>query len=155
MKKIYSLDELAAIIKKHKRGGKRVVLANGCFDLIHAGHIRYLKENDPKTKRPYSSRYIGSLVSDFHRNLLYGGIFLYPENFSDERNVYRPKLRLLYEASPLGFVVEQAGGLASTGKERILNIQPTDIHQRVPLIIGSKDDVLDYEKFFSATQNDF
>ncbi|UJS19015.1 MAG: class 1 fructose-bisphosphatase [Candidatus Jettenia sp.] len=111
-------------------------------------YIAYLKENDPSTERPYSLRYIGSLVSDFHRNLLYGGIFLYPIDYKDPKKP-KAKLRLLYEAAPLAFIVEQAGGMASTGKERILNIQATELHQKVPLVIGSKEDVLTYEKFFS------
>lgn len=111
-------------------------------------YIAYLKENDPSTERPYSLRYIGSLVSDFHRNLLYGGIFLYPIDYKDPKKP-KAKLRLLYEAAPLAFIVEQAGGKASTGKERILNIQATELHQKVPLVIGSKEDVLTYEKFFS------
>ena len=111
-------------------------------------YIAYLKENDSTTGRPYSLRYIGSLVADFHRNLLYGGIFLYPADYKDPKKP-KAKLRLLYEASPLAFVIEQAGGLASIGKERIMDIQATELHQKVPLIIGSKEDVLTYEKFFN------
>ncbi len=111
-------------------------------------YICYLKEKDSESGRPYSSRYIGSLVSDFHRNLLYGGIFLYPADYKDP-NKPKGKLRLLYEASPLAFIVEQAGGMASTGKENIMDIVPTELHQKVPLIIGSKEDVLMYQKFVS------
>ncbi|KKO20318.1 MAG: class 1 fructose-bisphosphatase [Candidatus Brocadia sp.] len=110
-------------------------------------YIRYLKESDPSTGRPYSLRYIGSLVADFHRNLLYGGIFLYPADYKDPKKP-KPKLRLLYEANPLAFIVEQAGGMASTGEERIMDIQASDLHQKVPLIIGSREDVLAYEKYF-------
>jgi fructose-1,6-bisphosphatase I len=84
-----------------------------------------------------SVRYVGSLVADFHRNLLGGGLFAYPPN---ERSL-EGKLRLLYEANPLAFIVEQAGGAAINGKERILDINPTDLHQRTPLYIGSKADV--------------
>jgi fructose-1,6-bisphosphatase I len=84
--------------------------------------------------RQYSSRYIGSLVADFHRTLLKGGIFLYPPT----RDQPGGKLRLLYEANPLAFIAEQAGGLASSGKQRILDIKPTAIHQRTPFIVGSK-----------------
>jgi fructose-1,6-bisphosphatase I len=109
-------------------------------------YIDYLKSESNKLKAPYSSRYIGSLVADFHRNLLKGGIFLYPEDIKDPKKP-TGKLRLLYEANPLAFVVEQAGGYASTGYERILDIKPSKLHQRVPLIIGSKDDVLEYEEF--------
>lgn len=111
-------------------------------------YIAYLKENDPSTQRPYSLRYIGSLVADFHRNLLYGGIFLYPLDYKDPKKP-KAKLRLLYEAAPLAFIVEQAGGMASTGKERILDVQAKELHQKVPLVIGSKEDVLTYEKFLS------
>ncbi|NUM82474.1 class 1 fructose-bisphosphatase, partial [bacterium] len=100
-------------------------------------YIHYLKEDNKADKRPYSSRYIGSLVADFHRNLLYGGIFLYP---ADQSNPHG-KLRLLYEANPLAMIVEQAGGAASDGYRRILEIEPTELHQRTPLIIGSKEDV--------------
>ena len=83
----------------------------------------------------YSLRYVGSLVADFHRNLLKGGIFLYPGDPGSPDG----KLRLMYEANPLGFVVEQAGGAASSGTRRILDIQPEKLHQRTPLIIGNKD----------------
>jgi fructose-1,6-bisphosphatase I len=87
---------------------------------------------------PMNVRYVGSLVADFHRNLLGGGLFAYPANAKSPRG----KLRLLYEASPLAFVVEQAGGMATDGTRRILDIEPTELHQRTPLFIGSKDDVL-------------
>ena len=99
--------------------------------------VSYLKEEDPATGRPYSLRYIGSLVADFHRNLLYGGIFLYPTDTLHPKG----KLRLLYEANSLAFLVEQAGGLATDGVRRILDIRPEDLGHRVPLIIGSKKDV--------------
>lgn len=109
-------------------------------------YVEYLKSEKNTRKEPYTSRYIGSLVADFHRNLLKGGIFLYPEDTKDPKKP-TGKLRLLYEANPLAFIAEQAGGYASTGYEPILDIQPTGLHQRVPLIIGSKDDVLEYEQF--------
>ncbi|MDH5637177.1 MAG: class 1 fructose-bisphosphatase [Nitrospinota bacterium] len=99
--------------------------------------VEYFKTDDKATGRPYSTRYIGSLVADFHRNLLYGGIFMYPADKSNPNG----KLRLLYEASPLAFICEQAGGAAISNGEDILDIQPTSLHQRVPLYIGSKDDV--------------
>ena len=83
----------------------------------------------------YSLRYVGSLVADFHRNLLKGGIFWYP---ADDKSP-NGKLRLMYEANPLGFVAEQAGGAASSGRERILDIQPEALHQRVPLMLGPAD----------------
>jgi fructose-1,6-bisphosphatase I len=86
-------------------------------------------------RNKYSQRYVGSLVADFHRNLLKGGIFAYPA----DQNRKDGRLRLMYEANPLGFVAEQAGGAASTGYERILDIVPTRLHQRTPLILGNKD----------------
>jgi fructose-1,6-bisphosphatase I len=89
------------------------------------------------TRKPLSVRYVGSLVADFHRNLLGGGVFCYPGN----RRSPHGKLRLLYEANPLAFVVEQAGGLATDGQRRILDVDPTELHQRTPLFIGSKDEV--------------
>ncbi len=100
-------------------------------------YINELKVKDPSRNRPYSSRYVGSLVADFHRNLLYGGIFMYP---ADEKNT-NGKLRLMYEANPLAFIVEQAGGRATNGRDRILDIKPENLHQRTPLFIGSEDDV--------------
>ncbi len=106
-------------------------------------YIDNVKINDPSKNRPYSSRYVGSLVADFHRNLLYGGIFLYP---ADEKNL-NGKLRLMYEANPLAFIVEQAGGRASNGKDRILGIKPENLHQRTPLFIGSEDDVKEVEGY--------
>ncbi len=87
---------------------------------------------------PMSVRYVGSLVADFHRNLLGGGLFAYPANENNPRG----KLRLLYEANPLAFIVEQAGGLGSNGSIRILDVEPTELHQRTPLFIGSKHDVM-------------
>jgi fructose-1,6-bisphosphatase I len=84
--------------------------------------------------RPYSSRYIGSLVADFHRTLLKGGVFLYPPTKDQPGG----KLRLLYEANPLAFIAEQAGGMASNGKMRVLEIKPENIHQRTPFMVGSK-----------------
>lgn len=87
--------------------------------------------------RSYTSRYIGSLVADFHRTLLKGGIFMYPPTISHPAG----KLRLLYEANPLAFIAEQAGGMAIDGERRILEIEPSDIHQRTPLVIGSPEEV--------------
>lgn len=92
--------------------------------------------------RKYASRYIGSMVSDFHRTILKGGIFLYPPN--DERP--QGKLRLLYEANPIAFIAEQAGGLATDGRRRILDIQPDSIHQRTPLVVGGPKEMAAIEK---------
>lgn len=110
-------------------------------------YIDSLHEKDSKRQTPFSSRYIGSLVADFHRNLLYGGIFLYPADNKKDRNVFKPKLRLLYEANPLAYIVEQAGGKASNGTMQILEIEPTELHQRVPLIIGSRKNVEEVEEY--------
>jgi fructose-1,6-bisphosphatase I len=110
-------------------------------------YIDYLKENHKESGRPYSSRYVGSLVADFHRNLLYGGIFIYP---ADEKNK-NGKLRLMYEANPLSFIVEQAGGRSSDGVNRILELEPKTLHQRTPLFVGSEEDVILAEIFLRET----
>ena len=122
--------------------------ANHWFDSTRR-YVDYLKQADGG-KGPYSLRYIGSLVSDFHRNLLKGGVFLYTrDKKSGEKS--EGKLRLLYEAAPLAMVVEQAGGRAITDDgRRILDIDPASLHQRVPLIIGSKKDVDLAEKFLNG-----
>jgi fructose-1,6-bisphosphatase I len=98
-------------------------------------YIAWCKENDKKTNRPYSARYIGSLVADFHRNLIKGGIYIYPGTTKNKSG----KLRMQYECNPLAFIVEQAGGKATDGHRRIMEIVPTDLHQRSPLFIGSKN----------------
>lgn len=113
-------------------------------------YIDYMKQNDKATGRPLSARYIGSLVADFHRNLITGGIFLYPR---DNKSPNKPagKLRLLYEACPLAMVVENAGGRAITDDgTNILDIEPAELHQRVPLVIGSKDEVDLAEQFLTG-----
>ena len=104
-------------------------------------YIKYcqMEEGD----RPYTSRYIGSLVSDFHRNMIKGGIYLYPKSSQNEAG----KLRLLYECNPMAFIAEQAGGKASDGFTRILDIEPTELHQRVPFFCGSKNMVEKAEEF--------
>jgi len=96
-------------------------------------YIKYCQEFDKATNRPYTSRYIGSLVSDFHRNLIKGGVYLYPTGTMAPKG----KLRLLYECNPLAFIVEQAGGMATDGTRRIMEIAPDELHQRVPCFIGS------------------
>ena len=111
-------------------------------------YIKYLQEEDKATNRPYSSRYIGSMVADIHRNLLYGGIFMYP---ADSRNPHG-KLRLQYECNPMAFIVEQAGGRATNGKMRMLEIQPEKLHQRMPIFIGSEEDVKMVEKFMAEAE---
>jgi fructose-1,6-bisphosphatase I len=99
--------------------------------------VRGFHGERPDEIKGKNSRYIGSLVADFHRNLLAGGIFLYP---ADSKNP-NGKLRLMYECSPMAFIAEQAQGSATSGVERILDIQPTELHQRIPLVIGSREDV--------------
>ena len=96
-------------------------------------YLKYCQAEDAASGRPYTSRYTGSLVSDFHRNLLKGGIYLYPSGTSSPQG----KLRLLYECNPLAFLVEQAGGVASDGFRRILDLEPTSLHQRSPFFVGS------------------
>jgi len=111
-------------------------------------YIKYLQGEDKETSRPYSSRYIGSMVADIHRNLLYGGIFMYP---ADSRHP-NGKLRLMYECNPMAFIVEEAGGRATNGKTRILDLQPEKLHQRVPIFIGSEEDVLKVEEFMAQEE---
>jgi fructose-1,6-bisphosphatase I len=98
----------------------------------------------PEGKNPYSARYIGSMVADVHRTLLYGGIFAYPADKKSKNG----KLRVLYECFPMAFLIEHAGGKATTGKERVLDITPQKIHDRCPIFLGSKDDVEDVEKIY-------
>jgi len=93
--------------------------------------------------RNYASRYIGSMVADVHRTLLKGGVFLYPPTSDNPHG----KLRLLYEANPIAFLVEQAGGVALDGKRRVLDIEPESIHQRTPLVVGSRKELADFERF--------
>jgi fructose-1,6-bisphosphatase I len=109
-------------------------------------YVEYLKISDKATGRPYSGRYSGCLVADVHRILLDGGIYLYPSELDRPEG----KLRLLYEANPLAMVVEQAGGRASTGTMRILDVEAKQLHQRVPLVIGSANDVRDAEEFIQG-----
>lgn len=104
-----------------------------CSDAIK-NYIDYCKDVDKETNRPYSARYIGSMVADFHRNMIKGGIFIYPETTKAPTG----KLRLLYECNPMAFLMEQAGGIAHTGSQRIMEIEPTELHQRVPTIMGSE-----------------
>lgn len=98
-------------------------------------YIKYCQEKNEESKRPYSSRYIGSLVSDFHRNLLKGGIFLYPRNANSPNG----KLRLVYECNPIAFIAVQAGGVATDGCKNILEKKPSSLHQRSPFYVGSKN----------------
>lgn len=122
------------------------------WDENFKNYIRWAKKIDEDTRRPRNSRYIGSLVADFHRNLLYGGVFCYPADTKSPQTK-EGKLRLLYEAAPMAFIAEQAGGKASTGFERILDIEPNGLHQRVPLIIGSEEEVTIVEEFMQGKRS--
>lgn len=112
-------------------------------------YIKYCQEEDKATKRPYSSRYIGSFVADFHRNMIKGGIFIYPSTAKSPKG----KLRLLYECHPLAFIAEQAGGMATDGFQRILEKETESLHQTTPLFIGSRSMVemaMHFMKQFSS-----
>lgn len=98
-------------------------------------YIKYAQVEDKETNRPYTSRYIGSMVGDIHRNLIKGGIYIYPTTSSSPNG----KLRLLYECNPMAFIIEQAGGIASDGFNRILDIEPSELHQRTAIFIGSPE----------------
>jgi len=123
----------------------------GTYFSINTGNYHYWSEGVKKYVdhvitpnkehgTPYSLRYIGSMIADVHRTLLYGGIFMYPLDFKDPKNP-KGKLRLLYEAAPMSMVIEQAGGLSTNGKQSILDVIPTGLHDRVPLFVGSEDNV--------------
>ena len=120
------------------KDGKIFSMNEGNYNKTSQGlrnYIDYTKEIDKQTKRPYTARYIGSLVADFHRNLLKGGVYVYPSTDTSPNG----KLRLLYECNPLAFVIEQAGGKATDGKQRIMELKPTELHQRVPFVVGSSN----------------
>lgn len=111
-------------------------------------YIKWCQELDAGTNRPLTSRYIGSLVADFHRNLLKGGIYIYPEGTTAPKG----KLRLLYECNPMAFLIEQAGGKASDGHTRIMDLKPEELHERVPFFCGSKKMVEMAEGFMNNSQ---
>uniref|UniRef100_A0A8D0GDF9 Fructose-1,6-bisphosphatase 1 n=1 Tax=Sphenodon punctatus TaxID=8508 RepID=A0A8D0GDF9_SPHPU len=131
---------------KIKNKGNIYSLNEGYAKYFDPAVTEYLKKKKfPEDgSSPYGSRYIGSMVADVHRTLMYGGIFLYPANSKSPNG----KLRLLYECNPMAFVIEKAGGLATTGKEAVLDIVPDNIHQRVPIALGSPDDVKEYIEVF-------
>ena len=112
-------------------------------------YLKYCQEIKPEDNRPYTSRYIGSLVADFHRNLLKGGIYLYPSTQAYPNG----KLRLLYECNPMAMLIEQAGGKATDGEQRILDINPTELHQRVPFFVGSSNMVDKVQNFLDEWQD--
>jgi fructose-1,6-bisphosphatase I len=131
--KIYSINE-----------GNYVHFPQGVKD-----YIKYCQEE--KEDRPYTSRYIGSMVSDVHRNMIKGGIFIYPKSSKATNG----KLRLLYECNPMAFIVEQAGGKATDGFRRILEIKPTELHQRTPIFCGSTKMVEKAEEFMAKYGNNY
>ncbi|MBS1562656.1 MAG: class 1 fructose-bisphosphatase [Bacteroidetes bacterium] len=106
-------------------------------------YVRHLLSPSDDGTRPFSLRYVGTMVADIHRTLHYGGIFMYPRDTTSPNG----KLRLVYEVNPMSFLVEQAGGRATDGERRILDLEPTSLHQRVPCFIGSEEDVLEVERF--------
>jgi fructose-1,6-bisphosphatase I len=135
------------------RRGKVYGINEGNVASWHPGQrafVEYLRTPDKPSGRPYSLRYSGAMVADVHRTLLDGGLFMYPSDCSDPAKP-KPKLRLLYEVAPMAFVVEQAGGSASTGTGRVLDLQATEYHQRAPIILGSPDDVAMAEEFYRRT----
>lgn len=130
--------------------GRIYSMNEGNIAVCHPGYRKYTEycqEEDAPTGRPYSGRYIGSLVADFHRNLIKGGIYFYPTTPAAPKG----RLRLLYECNPLAFVIEQAGGLATDGTQRILSIKPTELHQRVGFIVGSKQMVEKLQECLDTT----
>ena len=134
---------------KFPDNGKIYSVNEGNYNNFNQGvkrYIKYCQEIDASTNRPYTGRYIGSLVADFHRNLIKGGIYMYPATKAAPNG----KLRLLYECSPLAFLAEQAGGSASTGNGRVMEVEPTELHQRVPYFIGSKEMVEMAETFLQT-----
>jgi fructose-1,6-bisphosphatase I len=134
---------------KFPEDGNIYSINEGNYSHFPLGIKKYIKFcQEQNNNRPYVSRYIGSLVSDFHRNMIKGGIYLYPQSL----NYPNGKLRLLYECNPMAFLAEQANGSASDGYKRILEIQPNSLHQRVPFVCGSSKMVRDVEKFMEVKQ---
>jgi fructose-1,6-bisphosphatase I len=109
-------------------------------------YVKYCQVEDKKTKRPYTSRYIGSMVADIHRNLIKGGVFIYPVTAGAPNG----KLRLVYECNPMAFIIEQAGGTASNGYQRILDLDVNELHQRSAIFIGSKNMVKKAEDMMAS-----
>ncbi len=136
----------------------RCAARGGTYSVNEGNHARWtdgvkkwnawIKGEDKEEGRPYGHRYVGSLVADAHRTLLRGGVFAYPADKKSPKG----KLRLLYEANPMAFIFEQAGGAAIDGEHRILDIVPQTLHQRAPLILGSKDDVEDFRAFATGAR---
>ena len=137
---------------KTPRSGKIYSINEGYYEKFPMGvkkYIKYCQEKDTATNRPYTSRYIGSLVADIHRNMLKGGLFIYPPTDSHPNG----KLRLLYECNPIAFIAEQAGGAAFSDSRRTLDLQPETIHQRVPFYVGSPEMVSKLQEFLKAAKD--
>ena len=129
--------------------GKIYSINEGNYIHFHQGIKNYIKYcQSEEGDRPYTSRYIGSLVADVHRNMIKGGIYMYPKSSKDEKG----KLRLLYECNPMAFIVEQAGGKATDGVGRVMEIKPEELHERVPFICGSINMVEKAEEFIAAAK---
>jgi fructose-1,6-bisphosphatase I len=129
-------------LRMPERGGYYSINESYCdrWPKVYAKYLNRLKSGE--MGRRYSSRFVGSMVADFHRTLLRGGVFIYPPNTDHPDG----KLRLLYEANPVAFLAEQAGGSASDGRQKILDIQPRDVHQRTPLVVGGKAEMEEFER---------
>jgi len=119
------------------------------WDQVCTEYFHDLKFPSDPTAKPYSLRYIGSMVADVHRTLLYGGVFAYPA----DKKATNGKLRLLYECNPMAYIIEKAGGIATDGRNRILDVQPTDIHERHGIFLGSKLDMEEIEARYKALDN--
>lgn len=135
------------------KDGKTYSINEGHYSKFPQGvkdYIDYCKAEDKETNRPIGARYIGSMVADFHRNMLKGGVFIYPSTASAPNG----KLRLLYECNPMAYIAEQAGGRATTGYNRIMDIEPTELHQRVPIFVGSEHMVKKAEEFMAKYANE-
>ncbi len=131
------------------RRGKIYSLNEGNFSSWSEGmqrYVNFLKVSDKSSNRPYSLRYIGTMVGDAHRTLLYGGIFAYPADLKNPQG----KLRLMYECSPMAYIIEQAGGRSSNGTQSILNVVPTSLHQHTPVFLGSEEDIKICEEFLQG-----
>jgi fructose-1,6-bisphosphatase I len=136
---------------QHPKDGQIYSINEGNYVHFPKGIKEYLKYcQEEKENRPYTSRYIGSLVSDFHRNMIKGGIYLYPTSAIGPKG----KLRLLYECNPMAYIAEQSGGKATDGYKRILDLEPTELHQRVPFFCGSTQMVDKAEEFMAKYPDD-
>jgi len=141
---------LASEYVKMPETGKMYSVNEGNFDSFPTGYQEYLRWCKTEEAGPYTARYIGSLVADFHRTLLRGGIFLYPPTAKSPQG----KLRLMYEANPIAFLAEQAGGAATDGEQRMMSKVPKSLHQRTPLIVGSKVEVERVHKYLAEAKEE-